>query len=651
MAATTRSAKTTQQPTYQRKTHRSQPSHHLTDPARLKHIFNTLTKAISAAPQGELQSWEDVKAYVEDFSHATGKAAIGMELCERDKEVRGFRFYLEQYPAERTSGSYLVKNLQAAGIDLPVDDSYFTPSSLAGVLGLESEEAPLELDTDEWLLDPLDNDDRSDAGNDTALDDDLTLQPNRPRSEQPVAHPHHESVGLIDQVITEDDPQFPQSKQPKQPSTSSAQKSFRPAERQNEAIAASVLDAANRATQGLTANGSGAVDGLNIAGGTGQLMTSTVAVAIALAKALDDPDSCRQTKLKKLANLAMQQAQRLDDLSDRAEPLLPPENLGTENLTADTHEPQPFIEPWVEASSLLTTRTNQLTQKIDPSLDRLEPLNLNLKTSLDVQINQIEGYLKQLSKRLDRLEDAITRLEEQVAQLQAPTPEAAVSEATHLDNADQYAETLWGYAQTLHTLGQGDEIALSDNKTLWVETQDNATRLLVSDANLNDIWFEAERSDADPWQVHTNTLSERDYQAILHLPQTPEQYAQLASAQVMAEIFQQQMPSDDHPISFAWTDHQGKPKYIFEMTEAEANGARSLTGYAANHHQPVFLATLSDKQPPQIQQCTISRDEIESLLRDLAPEAEQAVEKKAPEPSPSSAQTQRQLKRPRLPER
>ncbi|MCU0550236.1 MAG: hypothetical protein MUC48_12875 [Leptolyngbya sp. Prado105] len=79
---------------------------HLTDPARLKHVYNTLAKALSAAPVGELSSWEEVKTHVEQFSQATGKAPIGMELCERDGEVCGFRFYLQQYPDERTSGSY-----------------------------------------------------------------------------------------------------------------------------------------------------------------------------------------------------------------------------------------------------------------------------------------------------------------------------------------------------------------------------------------------------------------------------------------------------------------------------------------------------------------------------------------------------------------
>lgn len=679
MAVTTRAPKATRQSSYQGKPQRPQTSNHLTDPARLKHIYNTLTKAIAAAPQGEFQSWEDVKGYVEEFSRATGKAPIAMELCDRDGDVRGFRFYLEQYPAERTSGSYLIKNLKAAGADLPVDDNYFTPSSLAAVLGLESEQAPLDLDADEFIL----NDgDETDATGDVNLDDDLTNQPTQTRTNQPIAQASSETLGLIDEAIADDDLTSPSSKKAAQRSASKPRQSSRLTERQEEPIEASMLEAANRATQGLANAGGSTVDGLNIAGGTGQLATSTVAVAIALAKALDDPDQRRQARLKRLANLAMQQAKRLDDLSERTEVLSLPAEVS--EPTTDNTSPT-VTEPFIEATNTLTNKTNQLSQKLDPTLNSLEPLELNRQADVDEQITQIENYLKQLSKRMDRLEEAMNRLEEQFAQFQSPLQktESEVFESedsvnlsqpntdvlnvvdtlvdeqpqvlTHNepeldDNQSRYAASLWGYAQTLQSSGEDSEIPLSDTKTLWVDAQGNSTRLLVADANLNDIWFEAEQSDSGHWQVRYNDLSEDDRQAILNLPQTPAHYAQIAAAQGMVEAFQQQVTFGDRPVSFAWADGDGNPKYEFEVTEPRSDGSRLLTGYGVGSNNQVLNATLAANKPPQIQQCEISRDEMESLLRDLAPEPEQISQDKQSEQPTQRSQKQRQLKRPRLPE-
>lgn len=677
MAVTTRTPKATQQQPYQPKSPRSQTSTHLTDPARLKHIYNTLTKAIAAAPQGELQSWDDVKAYVETFSQATGKAPIAMELCDRDGDVRGFRFYLEQYPAERTSGSYLVKNLKAAGAALPVDDNYFTPSSLAAVLGLESEQVPLALDADELAL----NDgDATDATGDVNLDDDLTVQPSTRQIAQPMAPSSGETLGLIDEAIVDDDISLTPAKKATQKAAPKPRQTSKPPTRQGETIEASMLEAANRATQGLTNGGGSTVDGLNVAGGTGQLATSTIAMAIALAKALDDPDQRRQAKLKRLADLAMQQAERLDDLSERAEALaLPPE----------APEPLPeaaapsVTEPFAEATQVLTDKTNRLSQTLDPASDALAPLELNRQASVDEQIDQIEDYLKQLSKRLDRLEEAMARLEEQFAQLQSPAapettpaalePQDSVSQPQSSDDVldavalleeqpqaltpdepdeqpSRCAASLWGYAQALQPSGEDAEMPLSDSKTLWVDTQGNSTRLLVADANLNDVWFEAERSNTEHWQVHYDELSEADRQAILNLPQTPAHYAQLAVAQEIVEAFQQQVTFGDRPVSFAWADGDGNPKYEFEVTEPQADGFRLLTGYEVGSSHQVLTATLSANKPPQIQQCDISHDEMESLLRDLAPMSEHTAQAEQRDEPTQRSQKQRQLKRPRLPE-
>jgi hypothetical protein len=191
---------------------------------------------------------------------------------------------------------------------------------------------------------------------------------------------------------------------------------------------------------------------------------------------------------------------------------------------------------------------------------------------------------------------------------------------------------------------------VSDSKTLWVDAQGNSTRLLVSDANLNDIWFEAEKFNSGHWQVHYNELSEDDRQAILNLPQTPARCAQIAAAQGLVEAFQQQVTFGDHPVSFAWADGDGNPKYEFEVTELRLDGSRLLTGYGVGSNNQVLTATLAANKPPQIQQCEISHDEMESLLRDLTPEPEQTTQDKQLEQPPQRDQKQRQLKRPRQPE-
>lgn len=82
----------------------------------------------------------------------------------------------------------------------------------------------------------------------------------------------------------------------------------------------------------------------------------------------------------------------------------------------------------------------------------------------------------------------------------------------------------------------------------------------------------------------------------------------------------------DRPVSFAWADGDGNPKYEFEVTEPQADGFRLLTGYEVGNSHQVLTATLTANKPPQIQQCDISHDEMESLLQDLTPTSEQTAQ-------------------------
>lgn len=127
----------------------------LTDRRKLRHIENTLDKAITQSLEnGSIQFHEDFKACVENYSKASGKAPIAVELCvggDDDEEIRGYRFYLTSDPSHRTSGKYLLKNLE--GIT-DKDENYFTPSNIAEICGFaETELDDLDDELDDDLLD------------------------------------------------------------------------------------------------------------------------------------------------------------------------------------------------------------------------------------------------------------------------------------------------------------------------------------------------------------------------------------------------------------------------------------------------------------------------------------------------------------------
>ena len=501
---------------------------HLTDPARLKHIYNTLAKAISAAPVGELTSWEDVKAHIEQFSQATGKAPIGMELCDRDGEICGFRFYLEQYPNERTSGSYLVKNLKAVNIDVPVEDHYFTPSALSAVLGLAQSADELGLE-DEVLI------------SDTALN----------------------SVELIDEAITSQRSQAPANQSSYPPSSP-------PRTRPPSSIPTNVLDTANYVSQELARSSGSGIDGINLTGGTSQFATSAAAVAFALIKVLDNPDGQHRSRLKRLANFATQQANRLDQLFDRAEDL----EVASEPTQTESSPPA-IDEPFAEVTNVLTRQTNQLSKTLDSSLEALQPLKLDRKAAIDEQLNQIEGYLHQLSQRLDRLEEVMARLEQQVIE-------------------------------------QTEALASLESALLEPKSPDSSQNGSVDVLNA----LVDERSNFDP------SLAIR-----------------------MIESFRQHVEFSDRPITFAWTNSEGQPKYEFDLTERQSDGTQSMIGYSAESRELVFAGVLSEHESPQINHCSIPAAEIESLVQDLASESPEQSD-----PEPIRPQRQRQLNRQRLPE-
>jgi chromosome segregation ATPase len=166
-----------------------------------------------------------------------------------------------------------------------------------------------------------------------------------------------------------------------------------------------------RTSQELARSNGAAIDGINLTGGTSQFATSAAAVAFALMKALDNPDGRYRSRLKRLANLATQQANRLDQLFNRAEDLA----IAAEPNDAEVTPPD-IAEPFTEAANVLTRQTNKLSKTLDSSLETLQPLQLDRKAAINEQLNQIKEYLQQLSQRLDKLEEVMARLEQQVTE-------------------------------------------------------------------------------------------------------------------------------------------------------------------------------------------------------------------------------------------
>lgn len=154
----------------------------LTDTRKLRHIENTLDKAIAAMQEeGDIESLEDFKDFVEEYSEQSGKAAIAVELCTEpgSDEIKGFRFYLTKDPSQRTSGKYLIKNL---GNATSKDEDYFTPSNVMEMLGIEAEDSD-NLDLDEENEDLDLNNDLDDLEEDL-LDDEKETTPRRSINKQ-----------------------------------------------------------------------------------------------------------------------------------------------------------------------------------------------------------------------------------------------------------------------------------------------------------------------------------------------------------------------------------------------------------------------------------------------------------------------------------
>ena len=602
----------------------------LTDRRKLRHLENTLDKAITRAlQQGRIESHEDFKAYVESFSERSGKAPITVELCEgggSDDEIRGYRFYLTSDPSQRTSGKYLIKNLEGV---TDKDENYFTPSNIAEMFGFEEAEFG-DLDTD--LDDALDLDDDLDEEPDEALnalldgdlDDDLENLGDEELAPVPTAKNQVKSSSKAQSKT--------QSKAQTQGKASQANgRDFRYRDPMEEASRLS----ASAAVNGRETNG------VNVAGLAGQLATLGIVVGQGLLENLAAQDD--EERIERIVRELQRQNEQVDHLTSR----LQEATTGRSTVTPLVEpEPDAGENPLADAAAMVGNKIDTLGVKLDPTY-KGQPLEIDREASISKQLDQIEAYLKGLSKRLDRLEVVVSRLEKQIAEqtnsamveLETGTTESpvtppaqAIAESKVLEQlmarrADPEqiacAESLVGFARATHAdLDDADRegITISSNKTLQLEEQGNQVAIALNN-NQGNTLFAGNRTDGQ-WAIAADHLSSDEKATIAKLPQSKQEYATKASAQALIATFQERLSErfngEAEPV-FTWTD-QGKPKYEFEVVTLP-NGTQLLQGFDQNHKdEQVFDAMLVPGQSPDILHCSIPIREMESAINEQIPE-------------------------------
>ena len=452
----------------------------LTDTRKLRHIENTLDKAIAAMQDEEdIESLEDFKNFVEEYSEQSGKAAIAVELCteQGSDEIKGFRFYLTKDPSQRTSGKYLIKNL---GDSTNKDEDYFTPSNVMEMLGIEAE------NSDEFDLDDIDNDLDIDDDLDD-LDDEEEATPRRSinkqsnkrsqpkpaektakRTAKPQVAKAEDDIDPED--LLEDDEVRPakpknQNKAAARTGTKTQRKNRETEADSHDQKSGSAKDladnigvevshiSANAATKGNELNGInevglvGQLTGLGIVLGTkGIAMLDDLIEQIKqqgeekrledILKDLEEKDARIGKLFKRIAKIV--KSTPAEELPEELAPFT--EIFKPENRQSET----PTNNPIASAAAQVGEKIDQLGNQLDPEY-KSQLLQLDKTAPINEQLDQIEKYLNKLSQRLDRLEAIVNDLEEKLvskAQTQSHLTEDAVPTKSEVKLASPPTEKL-----------------------------------------------------------------------------------------------------------------------------------------------------------------------------------------------------------------
>lgn len=368
---------------------------------------------------------------------------------------------------------------------------------------------------------------------------------------------------------------------------------------------------------------------------------------------------------------------RTEKLAERAKQVLEPP-AATEPEELETSQPQ-RIEPDIEAKTAKGIKINnpeakaeQIGKKIDdiesklnPNSQKSKPLHLDKNTSISEQLDQIQDYLGNLSKRLDRLESIVDKLEQnmtiqipvesefnpnskgsEIRQKVQPTtnsidaeegePEDLLSKMVAQTKVQQQRETiadcLVNYA---FATGQPPQsgIAFDGGGSLYVTAENNEIKVAVKGSDNTEIFSGTKNGERWKFEPDRDKLTPEEREAIFKLPQSEAEYNKLATAQALVEKFQDTFPkrfSGEKDPVFPWRESRhedgtpGAVKYEFEILDLP-DGSKQLIGTDPRQGDAqVFDAVLVKGKPPDVRQCHIAVEEMEAVVGSPEPQKTQS---------------------------
>ncbi|MEG4876861.1 hypothetical protein [Microcoleus sp. CZ3-B4] len=313
-------------------------------------------------------------------------------------------------------------------------------------------------------------------------------------------------------------------------------------------------------------------------------------------------------------------------------------------------------------------RIGDLESKLNPNSQKSKPLQLDKDTSISEQLDQIQDYLGNLSKRLDRLESIVDKLEHKMT-VQMPVesefnPNSQVPETRQkvqptvtapnsIDKEESEPEDLLSkmVAQTkvqqqreavadclvnyAFATGQSPQsgIAFDGGGRLNVTAENNEVKVVVKGSDHTEIFSGTKNGERWKFEPDRDKLTPEEREAIFKLPQSEEEYNKLATAQALVEKFQDTFPkrfSGEKDPVFPWKESRredgttGAVKYEFEILDLP-DGSKQLIGTDPRQGDAqVFDAVLIKGKPPDVRQCHIAVEEMEAVVGSPEPQKTQS---------------------------
>ncbi|MEG4943084.1 hypothetical protein [Microcoleus sp. F4-D5] len=371
---------------------------------------------------------------------------------------------------------------------------------------------------------------------------------------------------------------------------------------------------------------------------------------------------------------------RTEKLAERAKQVLEPP-AATEPEELETSQPQrsnrdieakgtkgiQINNPETKAAKI-GEKIGDLESKLNPKSQKSRPLQLDKDTSISEQLDQIQDYLGNLSKRLDRLESIVDKLEHKMT-VEMPVgsefnpnskvPETrqkvqpAVTAPNSIDKEESEPEDLLSkmVAQTkvqqqreavadclvnyAFATGQSPRsgIAFDGGGSLYVTGENNEVKVAVKGSDNTEIFAGTKNGDRWKFEPDRDKLTPEEKEAIFKLPQSQEEYNKLATAQALVEKFQDTFPkrfSGEKDPVFPWKESRredgttGAVKYEFEILDLP-DGSKQLIGTDPRQGDAqVFDAVLVKGKPPDVRQCHIAVEEMEAVVGSPEPQKTQS---------------------------